>query len=139
MFLSVATYENLIRSGRVSKVKAWLAEMLDVRPILSLDQEGRIAPTDRVRGRDQLVTRVLQRVDRALTPRPKSVRFGIAHAEAPDAAERLRTALVAAHRPRDCFVALATGVLATHTGLGAWAVFYQIEDGTPSRPSVARA
>ena len=46
-------------------------------------------------------------------------------------AERVRTALVAAYRPRDCFVTLATGVLGTHVGAGAWAIFYQVEDGTP--------
>jgi fatty acid-binding protein DegV len=57
------------------------------------------------------------------------VRFGVAHADAPEMAERIRTALVAAYRPRDCFVSLATGVLGTHVGPGAWAVFYQVEDG----------
>jgi fatty acid-binding protein DegV len=61
------------------------------------------------------------------------VRFGVAHTEAPEFAERVRTALVAAYRPRDCFVSLATGVLATHVGPGAWAIFYQVEDGTPAR------
>ena len=29
------------------------------------------------------------------------------------------------------FVTLATGVLGTHVGPGAWAIFYQVEDGTP--------
>jgi len=70
-----------------------------------------------------------QKLDRDLSPRPKVVRFGIAHADAPDVAERVRTALVAAYRPKDVFVSLATGVLGTHVGPGAWAVFYQVEDG----------
>jgi hypothetical protein len=30
-------------------------------------------------------------------------------------------------------VTLATGVLGTHVGAGAWAIFYQVEDGTPPR------
>lgn len=135
LFLTVDRYENLLRSGRVSRGKAWLAGMLDVKPILSLDQTGRVVPVDRVRGRDQLVARVLHWLDRALTPRPKALRFGIAHAECPDVAERLRTALVAAYQPRDCFVALATGVLGTHAGPGAWAVCYQVEDGTKEQPN----
>jgi fatty acid-binding protein DegV len=53
----------------------------------------------------------------------------VAHAEAPEVAERVRNALVAAYQPRECFVTLATGVLATHVGPGAWAIFYQVEDG----------
>jgi fatty acid-binding protein DegV len=92
-----------------------------------------VVPADRVRGRDQLVPRVLELLQRRLTPRPEVVRFGVAHAEAPEVAERVRAALVAAYRPRDCFVTLATGVLGTRVGAGAWAVFYQVEDGTPPR------
>jgi DegV family protein with EDD domain len=133
MFLTVDRYDNLLRSGRVTRGKAWLAGMLDVKPILSLDESGRVIPVDRVRGRENVVPRVLSLLERRLTPRPKVVRFGVAHADAPEMAERVRTALVAAYRPRDCFVALATGVLGTHVGPGAWGVFYQIEDGTPTR------
>ncbi len=133
VFITVDRYDNLLRSGRVTRGKAWVAGMLDVKPILSLDDAGRIVPVDRVRGRDNVVPRVLSLLERRLTPRPRVVRFGVAHAEAPDVAERVRTALVAAYRPRDCFVSLATGVLGTHVGEGAWGVFYQVEDGTPTR------
>jgi DAK2 domain fusion protein YloV len=133
MLLTVDRYDNLLRSGRVSRGRAWLAGMLDVKPILSLDASGRVIPVDRVRGRDQVVPRVLALLDRRLTPRPKVIRFGVAHAQAPDMAERVRNALVAAYQPRDCFVTLATGVLATHVGPGAWAVFYQVEDGPVER------
>jgi DAK2 domain fusion protein YloV len=129
MLLTVDRYDNLLRSGRVSRGKAWIAGMLDVKPILSLDAAGRVHPVDRVRGKDNVVPRVLALLDQRLTPRPREVRFGVAHAEAPEMAERVRTALVAAYRPRDCFVTVATGVLATHVGPGAWAIFYQIEDG----------
>jgi DegV family protein with EDD domain len=128
MLLTVDRYDNLLRSGRVSRGKAWIAGMLDVKPILSFDDAGRVVPVDRVRGRDPVVPRILAMLERRLTPRPAAVRFGVAHAEAPELAERVRTALVAAYRPRDCFVTLATGVLGTHVGAGAWAIFYQIED-----------
>jgi fatty acid-binding protein DegV len=35
------------------------------------------------------------------------------------------------YHPRDCLVTLATGVLGTHVGPGAWGIFYQVEDGAP--------
>ncbi|MGH7535219.1 MAG: DegV family protein, partial [Gemmatimonadales bacterium] len=128
MLLTVDRYDNLLRSGRVSWGKAWIAGMLDVKPILSLDASGRVVPVDRVRGRENVVPRLLSLLDQRLVPRPRSVRFGVVHVEAPEEAERVRTALVAAYQPRDCFVSLATGVLGTHVGTGAWAVFYQVED-----------
>ncbi len=131
--LTVDRFDNLLRSGRVTRGKAWLAGLLDVKPILSLDDHGAVIPVDRVRGRANVVPRVLGLLEQRLSPRPRAVRFGIVHAEAPEVADRLRAALLAAYRPRDCFVALATGVLGTHVGFGAWAVFWQVEDGTPGR------
>jgi DAK2 domain fusion protein YloV len=135
MLLTVDRYDNLLRSGRVSRGRAWLAGMLDVKPILSLDASGRVIPVDRVRGKDNVVPRVLALLEQRLTPRPTVVRFGVAHAEAPEMAERVRNALVAAYQPRDCFVTPATGVLATHVGPGAWAIFYQVEDGQTTEES----
>ncbi|MGH7515735.1 MAG: DegV family protein [Gemmatimonadales bacterium] len=133
MLLTVDRYDNLLRSGRVSRGKAWIAGMLDVKPILSLDGDGRVIPIDRVRGREQLVPRVLALLEKRLTPRPAVVRFGVVHTGAEETAQRVQAALVAAYQPRDCFVTLATGVLGTHVGAGAWAIFYQVEDGSPAR------
>ena len=59
----------------------------------------------RARGRDAVLRRVLSLVD-----------------------ERRRTALPAGYQTKDCFVSLATGVLGTPMGPGAWAVCYQVED-----------
>ena len=133
-FVTVDRFDNLLRSGRVTRGRAWLAGMLDVKPILTLDEQGGIIPVDRVRGRNNVVPRVLSLVEKRLSPRPRTVRFGIVHAEAPEVAERVRAALVAAYQPRDVFVNLATGVLGAHVGFGAWALFWQVEDGTPSHP-----
>jgi DegV family protein with EDD domain len=129
MLLTVDRYDNLLRSGRISRGKAWLAGMLDVKPILSLDREGHVVPLERVRGRENVEARVLGQLEQRLSPRPKVIRFGVAHADAPDVAQRIQAALVEKYQPRDCFVALATGVLATHVGPGAWGIFYQVEDG----------
>jgi DegV family protein with EDD domain len=139
VFLTVDKFDNLLRSGRVSRGKAWIGGLLDVKPILSLDAAGKVVPVDRARGREQLVAKVLELLDRRLHPRPRHLRFGVVHAEAPEVAERVRNALVAAYQPRDCFVTLATGVLGTHVGEGAWAVFYQVEDGTPPAPPNPRS
>jgi DegV family protein with EDD domain len=129
MLLTVDRYDNLLRSGRISRGKAWLAGMLDVKPILSLDREGHVVPIERARGRENVEARVLSQLEQRLTPRPKVIRFGVAHADAPDVAQRIQATLVEKYQPRDCFVALATGVLATHVGPGAWGIFYQVEDG----------
>jgi DegV family protein with EDD domain len=132
MLLTVDRYDNLLRSGRISRGKAWLAGMLDVKPILSFDEQGQVVPIERVRGRENVEARALALLEQRLTPRPQRLRLGVAHADAPEAAERIRAVLARTYRPQDCFVTLATGVLGTHVGPGAWGIFYQVEDGDPA-------
>jgi DAK2 domain fusion protein YloV len=130
--ITVDTFDNLLRSGRVGRGRAWLGSLLDVKPILELDRDGRVVPLDRVRGREPLIPRVLRHLDRRLTPRPRELRVGIVHAHAPEVARRLENDVRARFTPKDCFVAEATAVLGVHTGAGAWAIFWQVEDPSPN-------
>src|SRR5205085_8402273 len=82
MFFTVDTLDYLVRSGRVSRVKGWLGNLLDMKPIFSLDDEGRVTPVDRVRGRSALLPRVLELVTEALPHRYDRLRMGVVHADA---------------------------------------------------------
>jgi hypothetical protein len=129
---TVDTFENLLRSGRVGRGRAWLGTLLDVKPILEVTPEGRVSPLDRVRGRDALLPRVLRHLDRRLSPRPRELRVGIVHAHAPDVAARLKDDIQARFAPKDCLVSDVTAALGVHAGPGAWGIFYQVEDPSPS-------
>jgi len=131
-FFTVDTFDNLLRSGRVGRGRAWLGTLLDVKPILEVGQDGRIIPLDRVRGREALLPRVLRHLEHRLTPRPTQFRIGIAHASDPEVAERLRSDILARFSPRDCLVSEVTSALGVHVGPGAWGIFYQIEDPAPT-------
>jgi uncharacterized protein len=131
-FFTVDTFDNLLRSGRVGRGRAWLGSLLDVKPILEVGQDGRVIPLDRVRGREALIPRVLRHLEHRLTPRPTQFRIGIAHANDPEVAERLRSDILARFSPRDCLVSEVTSALGVHVGPGAWGVFFQIEDPAPS-------
>ena len=132
LFITVDTMDNLLRSGRVSRFKAFLAGVLDLKPVLTLDAvEGRVIPVDRVRGRQALLPRVLGLMERAIPKAPLRLRMGVAHVDCPEVAEQIRAALVQQFKPMDVLVGPATAVIATHVGIGAWAVFWQVEDGTP--------
>jgi fatty acid-binding protein DegV len=54
--------------------------------------------------------------------------LGLAHGDIPEFAEALRAELVARYRPMQCLLTPITPVIAAHAGIGAWGVFYQIED-----------
>lgn len=128
-WFTVATFERLVRSGRLSRARAWLGTRLNLKPVLAVSSEGKIEPVARVRGADQARRRILEMLDRALAGR-REVRLGVAHGDIPAFAEALRAELVARYHPKECLVSVVTPVVAAHTGVGAWGVFYQVEDGT---------
>jgi fatty acid-binding protein DegV len=54
----------------------------------------------------------------------------VAHGDIPDFAAELAAELDARYHPKQLLVSPITPVIAAHLGIGAWGVFYQIEDGT---------
>ncbi len=127
ILFTVATFDRLIASGRVSRGRAWLGSLLDIKPILALDREGAVKPLAKVRGAEALLPRVLQ----LLTDRigdARQFRFGVVHVDCAETAEGVREALRDRFGERDILLSPATPVIATHIGRGAWAVAYQIED-----------
>ena len=127
LLFTLDTFEHLLRSGRIGRARAWVGEWLDLKPILELNQEGVVAPLDRVRGRERLIPRVLEHLERRLTPMPKRVRFGIVHADAADTARELEMEIRRRYTPVDCLVQPVTAALGAHIGPGAWGVCYQVE------------
>jgi DAK2 domain fusion protein YloV len=128
LLFTVETFDRLVRSGRLSRARAWLGNRLNLKPVMALSADGKIVPVARVRGSGGARTRILELLDKALTPRPRLLRFGIVHGDVPVLAEELRAELVSRYQPRQCLVTPITPVVAAHTGVGAWGVFYQVED-----------
>jgi fatty acid kinase/fatty acid kinase fatty acid binding subunit len=129
-FFTVDNFDRLVRSGRVGRGRAWLGAKLNLKPIMALSAEGRIDPIARVRGKPAARRRILELLDERLRGRPRELRMAVVHGDIPAFAEELRTELVARFHPRQILVSPITPVIAAHAGIGAYGVFYQVEDGT---------
>jgi hypothetical protein len=129
-YFVVDKLDRLIKSGRVSRLAGWLGTRLNLKPILTFTPEGVVDPAGRARGRDAARSKVLALLDRALAAKPTSLRLGVIHAGIHQFAETLRQELVRRYAPKEALVSPITPVLAAHTGIGTWGVFYQVEDGT---------
>ncbi len=136
-FFTVDNFDRLVRSGRVGRGRAWLGTKLNVKPVMAVTAEGTVAPVARARGGDGARRRILALLDRAVggaaSAGTRVLRLGVVHGDIPAFAEALRAELVARYRPKQCLVSPITPVIAAHTGIGAWGVFYQREDGTNAR------
>ena len=140
MLLTVDRYDNLLRSGRVSRGKAWIAGMLDVKPILSLDRSRTCRPGGPG-----------ARPGAAGAPGAGAA-GAAAHAAAPSGPVRRGAHRGARRWPSGCARRWSrrTGrgtasspsrpaCSAPTWAPGAWAIFYQVEDGTPARLDAATA
>jgi len=105
------TLEYLRRSGRVSRVIAALGALLDVKPMISVE-EGEVIPLGRIRSRRKAVARLISLVQE-LGPLTE---LAVLHTRARREAESLADRLVANY-PRERMVVAEVGsIIGTHIG-----------------------
>ena len=125
---TVATLEYLQKGGRIGRAQALAGTLLNVKPILSVD-DGVINPIGKVRGRQKALEE-FARVFTSSTENVPGLRIAIAHADAPEWIEVL-TDLVEKARP-EAEIELVENlgaVVGTHAGPGAVGFFW-LQDET---------
>jgi DegV family protein with EDD domain len=120
---TVGTLEYLQKGGRIGRAQALAGTILNVRPILSID-DGVIHPIGKVRGRQKALEE-FGRVFAGATKNAPDLRIAIAHADAPEWIDVL-TDLVAKARPQAEIELIENlgAVVGTHAGPGAVGFFW---------------
>jgi DegV family protein with EDD domain len=123
LLFTVDTLEYLARGGRIGKARAWAGELLNIKPILSIE-DGEVLPIKRVRGNRKAFLEFASAFESGNADR-SSLRVGIAHAEAPEKAEALRE-LVRDRRPAAKIEMVTTlgPVVGAHAGPGTVGFFW---------------
>ena len=123
ILFTVDTLEFLAKGGRIGRAKALMGSLLNVKPILAI-QEGEVVPLTRARGRAKAFEEFRRRFEDATTDGP-GLAVGIAHAEAEDAVEQLRALVLAARPQADIRMVTSLGaVVGTHAGPGTVGFFW---------------
>lgn len=129
LLFTVASLDRLLASGRVGRGRALVGRMLDLKPILSLGTDGRVASVGRAVGVERARIALLRAVRQAIPASAGRVRFGIVHVGVPELAAHIERELRSAYgADTEILTAPATPVIATHIGIGAWGVAYMVED-----------
>jgi len=123
VLFTVETLEYLQRGGRIGKAAALAGSLLNVRPILGVD-DGVVTALARVRGRQKALAEFERRFEAATGTGP-GIRVAIAHANAPDWVGTL-SELVWRVRPKAEieFTSALGAVVGTHAGPGAVGFFW---------------
>jgi len=128
VLVTLDTFERALASGRVKRGQAWLGSLLDIKPVLDVDAQGTLVPISRVRGRKNLVARVMEIVESRVPRSVKKVRFGVVHVACPEMVDEVSRELRARYGDREIIGAPMSPILGTHAGQGAWGVCYLVED-----------
>lgn len=128
IFFTVEHFDNLLASGRVGRGKVLIAGLLDIKPILGLDDAGTVVPVANVRGSRNALPRVIEELAQRIPPDAQRLRFGIVHIGRPEIVAEATAALTERFGERETIAAEASPVLATHLGRGAWAIAWMLED-----------
>jgi hypothetical protein len=121
ILVAVPRVEQMVRSGRLSHARGWVARVLGLAPIITLDQEGRGAAWGRPRrwrsGLDGMVA-VAERTHREVGIQ----RWAVAHAQAPEAAHSFACRVEGQLGFAPDFVTDISPVLGAHAGSGSLAL-----------------
>jgi DegV family protein with EDD domain len=128
LLFTVDTLEFLARGGRIGRARALVGGMMQVKPILTI-QDGEVVPVKRVRGDRKAVQEFAAALESGTRDEP-GLRVGIAHAVAPERAAAIEK-LVRDRRPQAEIEAITTlgAVLGAHAGPGTVGLFWFADDG----------
>ena len=94
-FFSVDTLEHLQKGGRIGKVTATAGTLLQIKPILTFAEDGQLTSTAKVRGRKQVMQKLVDLVVERCGDH-KRYNLAVANGGAPEEMETLRAMLTEA-------------------------------------------
>ena len=121
-WFTVDSLAFLHRGGRISVATALLGGMLNIKPIMRLDNDGRIAAVEKIRGRRASLNAMVDRMAQAVSPKDQTV--FISHGDAPEAAEYLASEIKRRFGVKKVILNYGGPVIGIHAGPGAIGLFF---------------
>lgn len=123
-WFTVDDLHHLKRGGRLSAMGAIIGTALGVKPVLHVDNEGRLIPMEKVRGRTKSLEKLVDHMQE-LCANPDGQHIFVGHGDSQQDAEYVASLI------RDRFPAVADvtvtpigPVIGSHSGPGTMAVFF---------------
>lgn len=114
----------LFRGGRVSKTSAWAGTMLNIKPIMHVDDEGHLIPLEKVRGRKKSLNALVDHMEEtARAPIEEQMVF-ITHGDCIEDAEYVADLVRTRFGVKDVVINYVDPVIGAHSGPGTIALFF---------------
>ena len=117
----------LWRGGRVSKTSAWAGTLLNIKPVLHVDDEGHLIPMEKVRGRKKSLNALVDHMEKSAIPPVADQTVFITHGDCLGDAEYVADKVRERFGVRDVVINYVDPVIGAHSGPGTMALFYMAE------------
>lgn len=114
---------HLQRGGRVSRTAATIGTLLKIKPVLHVDNEGKLVMVDKIRGRKQSIKYLFNKMKDTIIE-PENQTIFISHGDCLEEAELLGTMITKKYGIEDIHYNFVGPVVGTHTGPGIICLFY---------------
>ncbi|QCT72451.1 DegV family protein [Eubacterium maltosivorans] len=113
----------LQRGGRVSGTVAIFGTLLNVKPVMHMDNEGRLIFVTKVRGRKRSLDALVERLDQtAINPSEQSI--FITHGDCLEDAQYVAKKIEEKYHPKEIVINWVDPVIGAHSGPGTVALFF---------------
>lgn len=121
LYFIVDTLVYLQKGGRIGKASAMVGSLLNIKPILTVDEEGEVASVDKVRGTKKAMERIIEILKKTYNAEQKVVVY-LLHSKALSTAESFVEKLEQHFLIENITYSSIGPVIGTHVGPGAVAV-----------------
>lgn len=121
-WFTVDNLMHLMRGGRVSAVSAYVGTLVKIKPVMHVNEEGKLIPREKVMGRRKSLRALVDKVKEKIVD-PEGQLVTISHGDC-EADARWVGDMIKAELPMvDVQISLVGPVIGAHTGPGVVAVF----------------
>ena len=122
-WFTVDDLNHLKRGGRVSATAALFGTMLSIKPVLHVDEQGRLIPMEKCRGRRASLLALVEHMEKSAVD-PGSQTVFISHGDCREEAEFVAEEIRRRLGVREIHINYVGPVIGSHTGAGVMALFF---------------
>ena len=124
--ISVTTLKYIVRTGRVSPFKSFVARLLDLKPIIRIDETGRAELLSKSFTEMGSMKKIIRNIGK-IAAKNKIWEYAITHANNQKSADWFMSEMERITGKRPVFVEQASPALGANTGPGVVAIAYMLE------------
>ena len=122
-WFTVDDLNHLKRGGRVSATAALFGTMLSVKPVLHVDDQGRLIPMEKCRGRRAALLALVDHMEKTASD-PANQTVFLSHGDCLEDAEFVAEEIRRRFGTKDIRIGYIGPVIGSHTGAGVVALFF---------------